>query len=122
MLMVCHTRAQAAIVEPDAEAQATIFESIAACIEACGANCMSDEQQLQLCQVIQPAVQDHIDGAPGQEEDDEDDNEAGEEVLREVVEVLCAALKTHGAVFVPKIQNTLLPLFGQLLTGNGPSK
>ncbi len=38
------------------------------------------------------------------------------EVLRGTVEVLCAALKTHGSVFVPKLQSSVLALYGQLLS------
>jgi len=106
---------QAAICEPEAEGQTTILSAVSQCIEICGAGCLSDEQQLQLCTVVQPVVQDHIDGASKEEDDDEDEEDEREEVLREVVEVLCAALKAHGASFVPKVQSTVLPLFGQLL-------
>ena len=108
---------QAVISEPDAENQMTIFESVAACIDAYGPGCLSDEMQLQLCQALQPTVQDHLDGASKEEEDeDEDEDKVG--VLKEIVEVLCAALKAHGGSFVPKVQQTVLPLFGQMLAAD----
>lgn len=62
-------------------------------------------------------VQDHINNNAGKAEDEEDeDDDERIEVLRESVEVLCAALKTHGAAIIPKIQNSVLRLYGQLLT------
>lgn len=42
---------QAAIMEPEPADQSTVLQSVCACIEACGDRCLTDEQQLQLCQV-----------------------------------------------------------------------
>ncbi len=75
---------QAAIAEPDAEAQATVYEEIANCITTCGANCLSAEQQLQLCQVIQPLFEDMLKPTKQGQDDDED-----EEDLEQVCNKIC---------------------------------
>jgi hypothetical protein len=66
---------QAAISEPEADAQASLYEEIAACVDKCGAGCLAPEQQLQLCQVVQPLFEDLLKPKkPSQDEDEEEDD------------------------------------------------
>ncbi|KAJ1493800.1 armadillo-type protein [Baffinella frigidus] len=101
--------AKASVVEPDPDAQRSILESISACIEVCGDGCLDAAQQEQLIVgmlrplleeqlivgMLRPLLEDHATGAAKEEDEDEEDEE--ESVMMAVVELLCAALKTHGS-------------------------
>jgi len=112
--------AKASVVEPDPDAQRSILESISACIEVCGDGCLDAAQQEQLIVgMLRPLLEDHATGAAKEEDEDEEDEE--ESVMMAVVELLCAALKTHGEALVPWIQGNLLPFYGQLLAPARPA-
>ena len=65
---------QAAIMEPDAETQASIYEAVAECMGACGPNCLSSDQQLALCQAIEPFLKDRLQPKKPEEEEEEEED------------------------------------------------
>ena len=79
---------QAALAEPEPEAQASLYEEITACIDVCGAGCLTPEQQLQMCQVIQPLFEDMIKPRKPSNEDEEDEEDMDEVCAFAVVSLL----------------------------------
>eukprot|EP00961_Rhodomonas_salina_P104685 1409176-Rhodomonas_salina.9 len=63
---------------------------------------------------MKPLIEDHVKGSAAEGQEEEDDESEDEGLMMTVVEVLAAALKTHGAVMVGRMQ-PLLPMYGQLL-------
>ncbi|EKX36526.1 hypothetical protein GUITHDRAFT_117306 [Guillardia theta CCMP2712] len=104
---------QACLVETEVDEQENILTNIAECLDACMASSLDDQQLARLCETIKMIVDDIV-ASPSQEEEEEEEEE--DTMMMTMVEVISSALKVFKSRFARKMQTSLLPVYGQVLS------